>query len=234
MTGISKTIRNLVSLKNITVKFSDDISASVGTRTLAWTETKSCTISIPQTYGHNKWGPVTVLNAEAVFSTPDGNDYQVSFANPSMTRHITGLPNTLAPSKDYWSNSRGSASTHYENGYIRMYGADNSVTPLIKSINFHIPSDPKFNGINVLMISNYYIQSYKNIAKRYTTITAFIGGSQGHSYTRTSNGGEEVTNAQGKGNLNSEKPYVEYEVKGNTVAWPDYYCDLKTTELKYN
>ena len=234
MTGISKTIRNLVSLKNITVTFSDKVSASVEAPTPDWTETKSCTITIPQTYGHNKWGPVTVLNAEAVFSTPDGNDYQVSFANPSMTRHITGLPNTLAPSKDYWSNSRGSASTHYENGYIRMYGADNSVTPLIKSINFHIPSDPKFNGINVLMISNYYIQSYKNIAKRYTTITAFIGGSQGHSYTRTSNGGEEVTNAQGKGNLNSEKPYVEYEVKGNTVAWPDYYCDLKTTELKYN
>ena len=104
MTGISKTIRNLVSLKNITVTFSDNVSASVGTTTPDWTETKACTIKIPQTERHNKWGPVTVTYAVAVFSTPDGNDYQVSFANPSMTRYITGLPAVYTKQKDYTNN----------------------------------------------------------------------------------------------------------------------------------
>ena len=129
MTGISKTIRNLVSLKNITVTFSDDISASVGTTTLAWTETKSCTISIPQTDGHNKWGPVTVTNAVAVFSTPDGNDYQVSFANPSMTRYITGLPAVYTKRADYTNNRWNCSAVKNSKGTYSLYNSSKLTSP---------------------------------------------------------------------------------------------------------
>ena len=129
MTGISKTIRNLVSLKNITVTFSDDISASVGTTTLAWTETKSCTISIPQTDGHNKWGPVTVKNAVAVFSTPDGNGYEVSFANPSMTRYITGLPAVYTKQKDYTNNGWNCNASGNTKGTYSLYNSSKLTSP---------------------------------------------------------------------------------------------------------
>lgn len=150
MTGISKTIRNLVSLKNITVTFSDDISASVGTTTLAWTETKSCTISIPQTDGHNKWGPVTVKNAVAVFSTPDGNGYEVSFANPSMTRHITGLPYRVNPPSNSgtnkWraNNSNWVSTVKWETTYVHLEGI--SKAPEIVSPSFHIPDNLPFSA----------------------------------------------------------------------------------------
>ena len=135
MTGISKTIRNLVSLKNITVTFSDDISASVGTTTLAWTETKSCTISIPKTDGHNKWGPVTVKNAVAVFSTPDGNGYEVSFANPSMTRHITGLPYkaNFSSQPSQWSLS---SNASWDNSLLKLGGHTGTCTA---KLTLHIP-----------------------------------------------------------------------------------------------
>ena len=129
MTGISKTIRNLVSLKNITVTFSDDVLASVGTTTPAWTETKACTITIPQTNGHNKWGPVTVKNAVAVFSTPDGNDYQVSFANPSMTRYITGLPAVYTKQKDYTNNGWNCSASNNSKGTYSLYNSSKLTSP---------------------------------------------------------------------------------------------------------
>lgn len=121
MTGISKTIRNLVRLKNITVTFSDNVSASVGTTNPAWTETKAWTITIPETTRHNKWGPVTVKNAVAVFSTPDGNDYQVSFANPSMTRYITGLPAVYTIQKDYEDNGWNCKASGNTKGTYSLY-----------------------------------------------------------------------------------------------------------------
>ena len=152
MTGISKTIRNLVSLKNITVTFSDKVSASVSVEapTPAWTETKSCTITIPETKGHNKWGPITVENAVAVFSTPDGNDYQVSFANPSMTRHITGLPYRVNPPSNSgtnkWTakNSNLVSTVNWKTTYVHMEGI--SAPPEIVSPSFHIPENLPFSA----------------------------------------------------------------------------------------
>ena len=155
MTGISKTIRNLVSLKNITVKFSDDISASVKA-TPAWTETKSCTITIPQTKGHNTWGPVTVPYAVAVFSTPDGNDYEVSFANPSMTRHITGLPYRVNPPSNSgtnkWTakNSNLVSTVNWKTTYVHLEGI--SKAPEIVSPSFHIPDNLPFSAIFDILI----------------------------------------------------------------------------------
>lgn len=153
MTGISKTIRNLVSLKKITVTFNDKVSASVEPTTPTtpdWTETKSCTIKIPQTYGHNKWGPITVLNAEAVFSTPDGNDYQVSFANPSITRHITGLPYK----KDFTTDKDVTGwyltgNEYYDDGYIIGYYYNISGKNYrydIFSPTFYIPKENTINA----------------------------------------------------------------------------------------
>ena len=156
MTGISKTIRNLVSLKNITVKFSDDVSASVKATTLAWTETKSCTITIPQTKGHNTWGPVTVPYAVAVFSTPDGNDYEVSFANPSMTRHITGLPYRVNPPSNSgtnkWTakNSNLVSTVNWKTTYVHLEGI--SKAPEIVSPSFHIPDNLPFSAIFDILI----------------------------------------------------------------------------------
>ena len=129
MTGISKTIRNLVSLKNITVTFSDDVSASVGTTTPAWTETKAWTIAIPETTGHNKWGPVTVKNAVAVFSTPDGNDYEVSFANPSITRYITGLPAVYTKQKDYKNNGWNCKASDNSKNTYSLHNGDKLTSP---------------------------------------------------------------------------------------------------------
>ena len=156
MTGISKTIRNLVSLKNITVKFSDDVSASVKATTPAWTETKSCTITIPQTKGHNTWGPVTVPYAVAVFSTPDGNDYEVSFANPSMTRHITGLPYRVNPPSNSgtnkWTakNSNWVSTVNWKTTYVHLEGI--SKAPEIVSPSFHIPDNLPFSAIFDILI----------------------------------------------------------------------------------
>lgn len=155
MTGISKTIRNLVSLKNITVTFSDDVLASVGTTTPAWTETKACTITIPQTNGHNKWGPVTVKNAVAVFSTPDGNGYEVSFANPSMTRYITGLPYNkdnadITNFKSDWVPSGGKSeyiSDEKRGNYLRYANCTVSFK------GFFIPTD-------IETVVSYHISGY--------------------------------------------------------------------------
>lgn len=174
MTGISKTIRNLVSLKNITVTFSDDISASVGTTTLAWTETKSCTISIPKTDGHNKWGPVTVKNAVAVFSTPDGNGYEVSFANPSMTRHITGLPYRVNPPSNSgtnkWSakNSNLVSTVNWETTYVHLEGI--SKAPEIVSPSFHIPDNLPFSASFDILIHS--LKSPFSWGWMYPTFTA--------------------------------------------------------------
>lgn len=174
MTGISKTIRNLVSLKNITVTFSDDISASVGTTTLAWTETKSCTISIPKTDGHNTWGPVTVKNAVAVFSTPDGNGYEVSFANPSMTRHITGLPYRVNPPSNSgtnkWSakNSNIVSKVNWETNYVHLEGI--SKAPEIVSPSFHIPDNLPFSASFDILIHS--LKSPFSWGWMYPTFTA--------------------------------------------------------------
>ena len=129
MTGISKTIRNLVSLKNIKVTFSDGVSASVGDTNPAWTETKACTIKIPQTDDHNKWGPVTVEDAVAVFSTPDGNDYQVSFANPSMTRYITGLPAVYTIQKDYTNDGWNCKASGNSKNTYSLYTGNKLTSP---------------------------------------------------------------------------------------------------------
>lgn len=129
MTGISKTIRNLVSLKNITVRFSDKVEASVGITTPDWTETKSCTIKIPQTERHNKWGPVTVTYAVAVFRTPDGNEYQVSFANPSMTRYITGLPAVYTKRADYTDNGWNCSAEKNSKGTYSLYNSSKLTSP---------------------------------------------------------------------------------------------------------
>lgn len=149
MTGISKTIRNLVRLKKITVRFSDKVEASVGMTTPNWTETKSCTIKIPQTEGHNKWGPVTVTYAVAVFSTPDG-EYQVSFANPSITRYITGLPYNkdnayITNFASDWVPSGG--KSEYRGNYLRYANCTVSFK------GFFIPTDIK-------TVVSYYISGY--------------------------------------------------------------------------
>lgn len=155
MTGISKTIRNLVSLKNITVTFSDNVSASGEATTPAWTETKSCTITIPQTTGHNKWGPVTVKNAVAVFSTPDGNDYEVSFANPSITRHITGLPfncENFSNEEGNWNKSTY-AIAFKTSGIYFFQGTTTSPSCTLKQ-NIYSPSE-----VSVSMDAEFYKES---------------------------------------------------------------------------
>lgn len=157
MTGISKTIRNLVSLKNITVTFSDNVSASVGTTTPAWTETKAWTITIPETIGHNKWGPVTVPNAVAVFSTPDGNDYEVSFANPSMTRYITGLPfkcEDFSNEEGNWKKSTYAMA--FETSGIYFYQGTTSSPYCTLKQNIYSPSE-----VSVSMDAEFYKESRK-------------------------------------------------------------------------
>lgn len=155
MTGISKTIRNLVSLKNITVRFSDKVEASVGITTPDWTETKSCTIKIPQTERHNKWGPVTVTYAVAVFRTPDGNEYQVSFANPSMTRYITGLPfkcEDFSNEEGNWKKSTY-AMAFETSGIYFFQGTTTSPSCTLKQ-NIYSPSE-----VSVSMDAEFYKES---------------------------------------------------------------------------
>ena len=193
MTGISKTIRNLVRLQNITVTFSDNVSASVGTTNPAWTETKAWTITIPETTGHNKWGPVTLKNAVAVFSTPDGNDYQVSFANPSMTRYITGLPYNACPSKDTWEYlniydwniskiTYGGGLMYNSNGYIKK--------------SFYIPQ----GGINATVSHSGYARKGALTSKT-TTFSIYVGSTILYTKTSTS------TSSPG------EKTNVSYDIQ---------------------
>lgn len=241
MTGISKTIRNLVSLKNITVTFSDDISASVGTTTLAWTETKSCTISIPQTDGHNKWGPVTVKNAVAVFSTPDGNGYEVSFANPSMTRHITGLPYKAIPPTEAngWSVTKGvipgTKNVEWQTNGVKLKAARYSsgdLKPLIQSPSFHLPDN---SALNISWKLSYVLRSFETKYKTYTTTMKFwIGGTNIFTNTTQSTSDEPHSDSGIKGTLISDKKYVELEAYSDgTGASNDAYAIIKGIELYY-
>lgn len=148
----------------------------------------------------------------------------------TAVRHITGLPNTLAPSKEYWRDVRNSGYLSYETGYIKMNGSSTSQTPLIESIHFHIPS----TSLNVSMIGNFYITSYKGLNKYYSIIYSYIGGTRAYEYKKDSNGGIEMKNISMTGSLTSSKPYVEYETKNANVWNANAYCQIYSTEVKYN
>ena len=149
----------------------------------------------------------------------------------TTVRHITGLPNTLAPSKDYWRNVRKSGYLSYETGYIKMNGSSTSQTPLIESIHFHIPS----TSLNVSMIGNFYITSYHGwLDKYHSIIYSYIGGTKVYEYKKGSDGGTTMENIPMTGSLTSSKPYVEYEAKNANVYNPNAYCQIYSTEVKYN
>lgn len=240
MTGISKTIRNLVSLKNITVTFSDDVPASVGTTTPAWTETKAWTITIPETTGHNKWGPVTVKNAVAVFSTPDGNDYEVSFANPSMTRYITGLPYTAAPptkSGSYpWKATRGVSNTDWNSGEVVLNAALTSSLasmPKIQSSDFYLPNN---ESINVAATVGYRLRA--SSSKVTTTFAMWISGVEVYKNSTSSTkeiGSDSQSINNDKCILTSSKKYIEFESYRTNIlsSIADNYAKLKSVRLEY-
>ena len=225
MTGISKTIRNLVSLKNITVTFSDDVLASVGTTTPAWTETKACTITIPQTNGHNKWGPVTVKNAVAVFSTPDGNGYEVSFANPSMTRYITGLPYNkdnadITNFASDWVPSGG--KSEYRENYLRYANCTVSFK------GFFIPTDIK-------TVVSYHISGYVSTLLNPITTVFNIAGVD--AINDKKEGTAKQFSYQTKRNVTFTNTKNTMYAKANCktpVTWAQSFDDLRYVSVVYD
>ena len=111
-----------------------------------------------------------------------------------------------------------------------MYGSDTSQTPLIESIHFHIPS----TSLNVSMIGNFYITSYHGWGTYHSIIYSYIGGIRAYEYKKNSDGGIEMKNISMTGSLTSSKPYVEYEAKNANVYNPYAYCQIYSTEVKYN
>ncbi|MDY3892928.1 MAG: hypothetical protein SOZ21_00380 [Candidatus Cryptobacteroides sp.] len=223
--GISNSLLSLVSLESITIGSSDEQTLGFSTSQPVWSN-KEYTWYFNDPSSHTTWGELTVT-ATAVFKTPAG---KVTADVPALSRHITGLPNTLAPSKEYWRNVRNSGYLSYETGYIQMYGSNTSQTPLIESIHFHIPS----TSLNVSMIGNFYITSHHGLGTYPSIIYSYIGGTQVYKYKKESNGGTTMENIPMTGSLTSSKPYVEYEAKNANVYNPYAYCQIYSTEVKYN
>lgn len=184
------------------------------------------TYTFVSTEDHTTFGEKTL---KATVSFKDGIEPGAT-KETTAVRHITGLPNTLAPSKEYWRDVRNSGYLSYETGYIKMNGSSTSQTPLIESIHFHIPS----TSLNVSMIGNFYITSYKGLSKYYSIIYSYIGGTRAYEYKKDSNGGIEMKNISMTGSLTSSKPYVEYETKNANVWNANAYCQIYSTEVKYN
>ena len=224
--GISNSLLSLVSLESITIRSSDGKTLGSSTSKPVWSN-KEYTWYFNDPSSHTTWGELTVT-ATAVFKTPAGKE--VTAEVPALSRHITGLPNTLAPSKEYWRDVRNSGYLSYETGYIQMYGSDTSQTPLIESIHFHIPS----TSLNVSMIGNFYIKSYHGWGTYPSIIYSYIGGTRAYEYKKESDGGTTMENIPMTGSLTSSKPYVEYETKNANVYNPYAYCQIYSTEVKYN
>lgn len=225
--GISNSLLSLslVSLKSITIGSSDGVSIGYTDSRPTW-ENKTYTWTFNDATYNHPWGQLTVT-ATAVFDTPAG---QITAVVPALSRHITGLPCTLLPTKDYWRDVRNSGYLSYKTGYIQMYGSDTGQTPLIESIHFHIPS----TSLNVSMIGNFYITSYKGWGTYPSVIYSYIGGTKVYEYKKDSNGGTTMENIPMTGSLTSSKPYVEYETKNANVYNPNAYCQIYSTEVKYN
>lgn len=184
------------------------------------------TYTFGSTKDHTTFGEKTL---KATVSFKDGIEPGAT-KETTAVRHITGLPNTLAPSKEYWRDVRNSGYLSYKTGYIQMYGSDTSQTPLIESIHFHIPS----TSLNVSMIGNFYIKSYHGWGTYPSIIYSYIGGTRAYEYKKESDGGTTMENIPMTGSLTSSKPYVEYETKNANVYNPYAYCQIYSTEVKYN
>ncbi len=184
------------------------------------------TYTFGSTKDHTTFGAKTL---KATVSFKDGIEPGAT-KETTAVRHITGLPNTLAPSKEYWRDVRNSGYLSYKTGYIQMHGSDTPQTPLIESIHFHIPS----TSLNVSMIGNFYITSYKGLGTYPSIIYSYIGGIRAYEYKKDSDGGKEMKNISMTGSLTPSKPYVEYEAKNAKVYNPNAYCQIYSTEVKYN
>ncbi len=184
------------------------------------------TYTFGSTKDHTTFGAKTL---KATVSFKDGIEPGAT-KKTTAVRHITGLPNTLAPSKEYWRDVRNSGYLSYKTGYIQMHGSDTRQTPLIESIHFHIPS----TSLNVSMIGNFYITSYKGLGTYPSIIYSYIGGIRAYEYKKDSDGGKEMKNISMTGSLTPSKPYVEYEAKNANVYNPNAYCQIYSTEVKYN
>ena len=185
------------------------------------------TYTFGSTKDHTTFGEKTL---KATVSFKDGIEPGAT-KETTAVRHITGLPNTLAPSKEYWRDVRNSGYLSYKTGYIQMHGSDTRQTPLIESIHFHIPS----TSLNVSMIGNFYITSYHGwLDKYHSIIYSYIGGTKVYEYKKGSDGGTTMENIPMTGSLTSSKPYVEYEAKNANVYNPNAYCQIYSTEVKYN
>ena len=225
--GISAS---LYTLKNIQVT-SDDSVISFETASIpAYEKTekgKTYSWDVSLETSHPKWGKVTL---KAVVTLERKDAVEPITATISEERHITGLPyKNIEPTKDNWRDVRSSGYLSYETGYIQMNGSNTKYTPLIESKHFHIPEET----LNVTMISNYYINSYFGLAKYKSVIYAYIGGNRVYDYTRSTKGGENKTNIPIDGQLNSSKPYVEYEASTTNVWNSSQYIKIYTTDLIY-
>lgn len=164
ITGISK---KLVSLQSLTVTFDDTVTATVGSTTPIWSDNSTCTIAIPESSGHNTWGPVTVTGATAVFSIPDGTTFSVKIDIPTtITRYITGLPYNkdnayITNFASDWVPSGGKSG--YRGNYLRYANCTVSFK------GFFIPTDIK-------TVVSYYISGYvSTLANPITTVFNIAG-----------------------------------------------------------
>lgn len=213
------------SLVNLTFNNGDDNVVIV--KPVKSAENNSFTYTFGSTKDHTTFGAKTL---KATVSFKDGIEPGAT-KETTAVRHITGLPNTLAPSKEYWRDVRNSGYLSYKTGYIQMHGSDTRQTPLIESIHFHIPS----TSLNVSMIGNFYITSYHGwLDKYHSIIYSYIGGIRAYEYKKDSDGGKEMKNISMTGSLTPSKPYVEYEAKNANVYNPNAYCQIYSTEVKYN
>lgn len=223
ITGISK---KLVSLQSLTVTFDDTVTATVGSTTPIWSDNSTCTIAIPESSGHNNWGPVTVTGATAVFSIPDGTTFSVKIDIPTtITRYITGLPYNkdnayITNFASDWVPSGG--KSEYRGNYLRYANCTVSFK------GFFIPTDIK-------TVVSYYISGY--VSSRANPITTVFniagddaindkkqGTAKEFSYQTTRN----VTFTKTKNTM-----YAKADCK-TPATWAQSYDELRYVGVVYD
>lgn len=205
MTGISKKIQHLVSLQSLTVTFDDNVTATAAPTTPAWSD-RTCTIEIPESSGHNTWGPVTVEKASAVFSSPDGGAITVELSIPTtITRHITGLPYSV----DFDANEKQMLGWHSNNAkwknvigiIITNWKLYIDANGYITSPEFHIPEE------SIQLTGKSNVQYYRGVNNKTTT---YKFGTTSSSTSGPTNALSEVNVKSDIGSVADNKTEVTY------------------------
>lgn len=153
----------------------------------------------------------------------------VTVTSPELTCHITGLPCTLQPNKDYWTATGYENYVYFNSGYIQISGRRITPFPSIQSKSFYIPSD-----ITIITDFKYDISSNRatSVLKYWSTLWLYIGGTEKMKHYKESDGSETV-NKKISGTLNTSNPYIKFEGKTDISSSDGAYSNIYEVTIQY-